>query len=197
MKKFIIILLLSICANNIQGGTALPPQIDSTLFKIHSIGQQYGTTELLQAISLQETNGGTSDLVGSRHLSPINRSYGIMQVQIGTARSILSRDLALKETLFPGQSTKNISNQQLITLLMENDEANITIAAKVLQLYTTLCKGNIDKAVAAYNMGIGAVESLKHPSSFKYVVEVKNKLRTIVRPFNLLNDLPTVDNQSK
>jgi hypothetical protein len=164
----------------------------ANLRRVFQLGEPIGNPEILQAILLQESNGGLSERIGNKDGLIRTRSYGLMQVQVVAARSMLQRVSSLKDDYFPDREYKSITDREIINLLLENDEANIKIAAHHFNLYLQLCKGDLDKAVAAYNVGIGGVKRIANPSTFAYVVAIKAKLKT-VRPFNLLNGLELTD----
>lgn len=158
--------------------------VDRNLAKVYKIASEVGHPETMQAILLQETGGGTSHPIGNRN-SPIGkRSYGLMQVQLIAGRSVLERNPSLVSKYFPGRQYSSILDEEVISLLLSNDEANIRIASTHFKLYLALCKGDWHKAVAAYNAGIGGVRKIVNPAGFKYVVEVKAKIESKVKPFN-------------
>lgn len=144
--------------------------------KVFEIGSEIGHPETLQAILLQESNGG---LAKQGH-----KSYGLMQVQVVAARSILTRVPELRTQYYGDRPISDISYAELVYLLMHNDEANIRIAAHHFKLYFRLVGQDWDKAVAAYNAGIGGVRKIQNPAEFRYVVEIRDKLQRVVRPFN-------------
>lgn len=154
----------------------------------YAIGSEIGHPETMQALMLQES-GGRSAVIGNKNASVSKRSYGIMQVQIVAARSVMQRYPDIKERYFPDRRSSSITNQELVDLLLSNDEANIRIAAYHFRLYLSIAKGNWDRAVAGYNMGIGNAIHLHNPSDVDYVVSVKQKLNKIVKPFNHKNDM--------
>lgn len=159
--------------------------IKQHLTMVYEIGSQYGHPEVLQAMLLQESNGGTHPtLIGSPGAPPNKRSYGIMQVQIATARSILKRYNYLQVEYFPDRTVGEVSDRELKVLLLTNHRANIEIAVVLFNLYLQMSNGNVDRTIAAYNVGIGGVQKLRSPSKFKYVREVRQKLKTVVKPFN-------------
>lgn len=165
----------------------------NNLMLVHEIGSEIGHPETLQAILLQETNGGTSTLVGNPTAPVRQRSYGLMQVQIGAARSILSRYPELLEKYFNGKRVTHITDTEMVQFLTTNHEGNVRIAAYHFRLYFNMVGGDWSKAVAAYNVGIGGVKRITKPDSFKYVREIKQKLQTIVQPFNRKHDLVAVE----
>lgn len=157
--------------------------------KVFLVGREVGNPETMQAILLQETNGGVGEAIGNK-ASPVGkRSYGLMQVQVVAARSIFERVPSVFKMYFPDRKYGSVADEEIIALLLTNDEANIRIAAHHFKLYLQLCGGNWDRAVAAYNAGIGGVNNIGEPSEFGYVIGVKAKLENAVRPFNRKNNL--------
>lgn len=157
--------------------------------KVFLVGREVGNPETMQAILLQETNGGVGHAIGNK-ASPVGkRSYGLMQIQVVAARSILQRTPTVFKKYFPDRTYDSVADEEIIALLLTNDEANIRIAAYHFKLYLQLCGGDWDRAVAAYNAGIGGVNGIPQPSEFGYVVGVKAKLDSAVRPFNRKNNL--------
>lgn len=159
------------------------------LRKVFLIGREVGNPETMQAILLQETNGGVGQAIGNKSSPVGKRSYGLMQVQVVAARSILQRVPAVLKMYFPNKTYDSIADEEIIALLLTNDEANIRIAAHHFKLYLQLSSGNWDRAVAAYNAGIGGVNNIPSPAEFGYVVSVKAKLENAVRPFNRKHNL--------
>jgi len=148
------------------------------------VGQEVGNPETLQAILMQESNGGLAGNVGNLS-SPIGkRSYGVMQVQLSAARSVLTRTPQLMNTYFPTREYKSLADEEIIALLITNAEANIRIAAHHLKIYMAISKGDWNKAVAAYNVGIGGVERIPEPAEYHYVINIKQIINNMVKPFN-------------
>ena len=98
---------------------------DNNMRLAFSVGNEVGNPETLQAILLVESKAGTGGLVGGKHLPVLKRSYGIMQIQVGTARSILTRTTELVGRYFPNRQYRSITNNEIINLLLTNNEANI------------------------------------------------------------------------
>lgn len=158
---------------------------DQNLILVHEVATEVGHPEVLQAMLLQETNGGLHPTCMSNPRLPLRqRSYGLMQVQVVAARSILQRFPILMDAYYPGRELNRVSDWEIVKLLMKNPIANIQIAAYHFNLYLRMMGGNISKAIAAYNVGIGGVTKLKSPAHYKYVVQVMQKLNTVVKPFN-------------
>lgn len=164
----------------------IPPNpVSEYLKKVHRIGAEVGEhPETLQAILLQETNGGRAERIGNRSSPVGKRSYGLMQVQVVAARSILQRYPEVLTKYFKTRTYKSLADEEIITLLLANDEANVRIAAYHFKLYLSLSNNNWAKAVAAYNMGIGNAGKINNHADVKYVREIKHKIDTVVRKFN-------------
>lgn len=156
---------------------------------VFAVGREIGHPETLQAILLKETRGGQTEPIGNKGSPVGKRSYGLMQVQTVAARSVFQRFPEVYQRYFPTRKYNTIADEEIIALLLTNDEANIRIAAYHFQLYLRLSGGNWNKAVAAYNTGIGAVERIGDPAVFPYVVDVRAKIATEVREFNRKHQL--------
>jgi hypothetical protein len=158
--------------------------ITKNLLKVRAIAKDFGNHETMQAILLQESNGGTSHPVGNL-ASPVGkRSYGIMQVQVVAARSILSRYPHIATKYFPARKPSTLTDEEIIALLLRNDEANIRIASQHFDLYLSLSHGNWEKAVAAYNMGIGNANKRSGFGDIPYVKSIRARIHKSVKPFN-------------
>lgn len=155
---------------------------------VFEVGSEVGNAETLQAILIQESRGLRSEPVGNKS-SPIGRrSYGLMQVQLAAAKSVLQRYPEVFDKYFPDRTYKEIADEEFIALLLTNDEANVRIAAYHFKLYLQLSNGNWSRAVCAYNIGIGAVQRVTNYNN-SYVQSVKKKLTTVVKTFNHNNGL--------
>lgn len=184
---FFVVLVFGVFSNATANNWLTPNAVvERNLRKVFEVGQEVGHPETLQAILLQESSGVTPPLKSK--LPSLTVSYGLMQVQINSAKSVLARFPELMERYFPQRSVKNVTNKEVMDLLVTNDDANIRIAAYHFNLYLALSNGNWDRAVAAYNVGIGAVKRIGNPSQFGYVKDIKKRLH-MIKPFNHLNDL--------
>lgn len=151
-------------------------------------------TTTMQSILLQETGGGVSSLVGNPTAPKLHRSYGLMQIQVATARSVLTRHPDLCFDLFSTYNCSNgIRDDAIIDVLLHDPVANIKIATYNFQLYLEMSKGSWVRAVAGYNAGIGAALKMKNPAKFTYVREISRKQSTLVVPFNEQHDMLTPD----
>jgi hypothetical protein len=175
--------------------SATPDVRTRNLALVHKVASEVGNQEVMQAMLLQESGGGThTTMVGNPRAPVSKRSYGLMQVQVVAARSVLQRYSQLMADYFPNRDVKRVRDGEIIKLLMTNPIANIRMAAYHFNLYLSLVDGEQDAAIAAYNVGIGGVKKLKAPSQYKYVVEVKHKLNTVVKPFNTMYGLDSTPN---
>lgn len=152
---------------------------------VYEVAAPFGYPEIMQGMLLQESNGGlVKSLVGSPRAPVDKRSYGLMQVQVVAAKWVLKQHPELLEQYFPGRVLTDLRNKEIIQLLLNDHRANVTIAVHHYQSYLQMLKGDHTRTIAAYNVGIGGVQRLRNPGRFKYVVEVKQKIREVVKPFN-------------
>lgn len=155
------------------------------LIMVYEIGKEVvDRPEYLQAIMMQESRG-VSGQIGNKAAEMKKRSYGLMQVQIPSARSILKQHSRVRDLYFPNRSVATVSDAEIERLLLRNDEANVRIAAHHFKRDLAESKGNIDRALASYNLGSGGVKKIKNHSRFPYVVGVKRHLQRTIVPFNV------------
>lgn len=166
-----------------EAAKAINSVLMENLRKVFVIGREIGNAETLQAILLQESGGTNTNPVGNKRSPVGKRSYGLMQLQLVAARSVLERHPSLVGRYFPDRTYKSLADEEVIALLLTNDEANIRIAAYHFRLYLTLSNGNWERAVAANNAGIGGVNNIPDVSQYDYVLRIKAKLHD-VRVFN-------------
>ena len=172
-------------SNNIK--TTHSSVIKQNMLKVRTIAKEVGHHETMQAILLQESNGGTSHPVGNLNSPMGKRSYGIMQVQLVAGRSVLSRRPELAQRYFPNRKLATVTDEEIIALLLNDDDANIRIAVHHFDIYLSIARGDWMKAVAAYNMGIG--NALKRASfdDIPYVKAIQARIHSTVKPFNKAN----------
>jgi hypothetical protein len=170
---WIVALMLNVCY-----GQQMPQQypFDSqqraTLKMVHEVGTEIGQPELLQAIVMQETHAGRHGKVGDLSLKVGQRSYGIAQVKVITARDVLLRNESLAKRYFLDRNIRKLPDEEIIALLIANNRANVEIAADHLNMLIVTLK-NIDRATVAYNVGISGVKKLKNIQQYRYLVGVK------------------------
>lgn len=180
---------IQVVEQTVQPSADVPEGMTDHLKTVFMVGREVGNPETLQAILMQETNGGRSERIGNKNAPIGKRSYGLMQVQVVAARSVLERFPVLLDKYFEGRKYGSLMDEEIIALLLSNDEANVRIAAYHFKLYMQLSGGDWNRAVAAYNMGIGGAQKIDNHSEYGYVQEVKRKLETVVRQFNRNNGL--------
>lgn len=184
---FFVVFVFGVFTNATASNWLTPNEIaEKNLIKVWEVGQEVGNAETLQAILLQESSGVTPLPRGKQ--PSLTHSYGLMQVQINSAKSTFNQFPELMERYFPQRTVKSLSNKEVMDLLVTNDDANIRIAAYHLNLYIKLSNGNWERAVAAYNVGIGAVKKIGNPANFGYVKDIKKRL-LMIKPFNALHDV--------
>jgi len=150
----------------------------------HNIGSEIGYPETVQALLLQETQAGKyGNRIGDTHLPIGKRSYGIMQMKVGTAKLVLAKYPDLMSTYFPNRDINLIHDEEIITKLMKDDTFALKLGAYNFLREKELAKG-WTRGVAAYNLGHHGAKKLIQPREFKYTQEVIQKLNTRVRPLN-------------
>jgi hypothetical protein len=172
------------------------PNASMALQRIKNIGSEYGNENILQAIAIQETMAGDGGMIGGLNKPFIHRSYGLMQIQINSAKHIFKTYPKIFDEFYPGKSLKDVSDKEISNLLLTNYDANIHIAAALFNLYYKMVNNDLDKAIAAYNVGIRKV--LKNPNlkHMTYVKDVKKHLTHYVVPFNdFIDNVVVVHNE--
>jgi hypothetical protein len=143
----------------------------------YDIGLQDGGlthAQLLQSTLLQESIAGQLGRVG-HHSAPVGkRSYGVMQVKVSAALDVL--------TAYPALGGFR-TDEELIVRLMTDDEFNIRVASKFLQLMREKT-GSDSEALVAYNIGLRASRRFVDHDEFRYVKNVTRYFVDVVRPFN-------------
>lgn len=189
--RWAIIVTFFICPTvSAQNDSSFTREQQNLLTLVHNVWREIGYPETGQSILLQETYAGMyGNGVGDRHSPVGKRSYGIMQIKIITVRTVFARFPELKQYYFAGRNMANVSDEEIIVMLITNHKFNATVAAK--NFYLLMIKSNNDwpRAVAAYNTGWGSAARMKHPRKFKYVTLVERHLNLRVRPFNKLNNI--------
>jgi hypothetical protein len=144
---------------------------------------------IVQAILLQESKAGNvKSLVGSRGAGVGNRSYGVMQMKVEAARSVMSRTPKLVSKYFPNRSYSSITDEEVIALMLTNHEANIRMACYHLKLYHSMMH-DWDATIVAYNMGIGNAKKTLVFDTNPYLISVQNYMNTTVPSFNSKHNL--------
>lgn len=152
---------------------------DFYLTKAEQIASDVGTVppEIVQGILMQESKGGQSpSLVGSRAGNVGNRSYGIMQIKVDTARHVLAKNPVLATKLLHSTPLSKITDEEIIVLLMTNHDASIRIGCYLLLSYFKIVGYNWDKAIVAYNVGIGNALKMPNILEHSYLHDVKRHM---------------------
>lgn len=197
MTIFVVLLLSLFCMGNpayaddvvehkeVSTFNGLSQAVVRNLILVYQIGKEVlgNNAEYLQAIMMQESRG-IGGLVGNKSAPPSKRSYGLMQVQIPSARSILRSEDDLMDRYFPRRSIKQVKDGEIEQLLLRNNEANIRIAAHHYRRDVVESRSNMSKSLASYNLGSGGVKRIKNYEKFAYVIGVNQYLKRVVRPFN-------------
>jgi len=124
----------------------------------HRYGKLIGFPETMQAILLQETNGGRVRKTPSKSKNTFEqKSFGVMQIQPETAKFIMVNILGQDESKIPPM-------HELKLLLKNNDNFSIHLATLYFKyLYDMYVdRGNVSgvawrKALLAYNVGPGTL----------------------------------------
>lgn len=143
----------------------------------YTVGYQDGGKQharLVQAVLMEETMAGQLGRLGDLSAPLGKRSYGVMQVKVAAAQDVLRHRPWLGSF---------ISNEQLITRLITDDEFNIRVASAYLNHLRRLT-GNDDEALVAYNVGMSGARRVMNAAGFKYVQDIERYLTEVVRRYN-------------
>lgn len=157
--------------------TWLTPEQMNLLQLAYEVGFEDGGhkhAELVQAILLQETIAGLLGRMGHMTAPIGKRSYGVMQVKVTATRDVLNEYSEFGEFR---------ADEEIIARMLSDDEFNIRIASKFLLQLSAKVK-TMDRALVAYNVGLGGSTGVSEPRQFKYVVAARGYLQEVVRPFN-------------
>lgn len=153
---------------------------NQNLILAYNIAVDVGVPPLsIQGIMLKESRAG-------RVRSLVNKgAYGLMQVKVEAARSVLKRNPELLQKYFHTSKLSTVSYNDIAGLMLSNREANIRIGCHHLAIYADILDGDWDAAVAAYNMGIGnALKRVDTLSTYSYTVSVNEYAYTVLNEFN-------------
>lgn len=183
-KRSTMAVLLLMLSTKVFAIDNLTDKQKQNLDLVFEISSGIGNPEIIQAIALKESSAGESASYDKR-LSHNRRSYGILQVQVPTARDVLKNNPDLLTKFFPFKSLSEIKDTDLKKLLINNLEANITIGAHVFKWYHSMAS-SIDTALAGYNMGIYKAVTLPKHIIYKnkYRKDVLAIVNKVVKPFN-------------
>lgn len=139
-------------------------------------GTAIGWPETVQAILLKESTAGLNGPIGDHINGFGKRSYCHMQVKIPAARHVLANydDLGTFKT-----------DEELLVKLLTDDRFCIRVGARYFELMYQSTK-SWSKAVLAYNRGLGGARKGVDPMN--YVSGVKERIKTLVKPYNAYYD---------
>lgn len=194
MKNIIqwgIIISFFICPTVLaQSQQSFTKEQQKLLILVHNVWKEVGYPETGQSILLQETYAGMyGNGVGDRHSPVGKRSYGIMQIKVITVRTVVARFPELKQHYFASRNMANVSDEEIIVMLITDNQFNATVAAKNFYLLMTKSNNDWARSVAAYNTGWGGAVKMRHPKRFKYVTLIERHLKQRVMPFNKHNNI--------
>lgn len=142
-----------------------PKQLDNfVLVKQHATLS--GHPELIQALMMQESTGGLN-------LKSNGNCHGALQIMTTTAIGILKGDPQLREMYF---SDRPMNKHTVADLLKKDVVFSIMVADRIVADGIQKSK-SIDRTILSYNMGIKYLTHGGSPANYKYVREVKNKMK--------------------
>jgi len=152
------------------------------------IGLEYGHPDTIQAIVYKESTAKLN-AVGNPQAPISQQSFGVMQIQLRTAQSVLKQHTDLAQVLFDKPS---VSDKELLVKLKTDPNVGIRIGSvHFVDLYKW-ARNNKSKALVAYNQGIGGALRVKNPTTHPYVRSIE-KIRTkVIEPFNESNGLKII-----
>lgn len=161
--------------------TILP--YDNLMTLAYEEGKKIGYPETIQGLLLHETNGGRDR--GSANARRGNQAYGVMQVQLNTAKFVMSEIWGLPKSDLP-------PDHQLRQKIHNDDVLNIKIAVSYFKYLLSRYSGPAqwNKAVLSYN--VGSYRLQKDGEAFDpndFVDSVRTMIKTDVREFNSVNNI--------
>lgn len=154
MKKIILMILL---LPTLVFGNYTKQELLSIAFQE---GKRIGYPNTVRAMLLQESEAGD---LGRIHDN--NTTFGVMCIKMSTAQDVL-------KICNKCHTYKNIRKQ-----LETDDLFNIKVAVTYLEYLLKVFNGDIDRAILAYNVGIGRIR--KHGMKFDpndYLKKVRSKI---------------------
>jgi len=129
--------------------------------------------QYVQGIIMQESKAG--NMKDFRVAGLTNRVgdhyFGIAQVKLSTAKSVMSR----YPSLWEGFDTH--TDEELQARLITDDKFNIRVASKLLLMLNI--NENPESAITAYNLGEGGAQGIANKKEFHYNVGVKNNMNKL------------------
>lgn len=151
------------------------PKSTTILLIAYEEGKKINFPETIQAIVLQESSAG-KNLIGDISNGFGKRSYGVMQLKLGTAKYVL-RHFFKDHFYFK-------TDEELLIKLVTDPVFNIKIGTQYFKMiYDNINVSNKNlrwvKSVARYNAGHNT-----NLNNFQYVNKIKKRISTEVKPFN-------------
>ena len=160
------------------------PEQRRALTIAYHVGQKIGYPETIQAILLTETRAcSIGNRIGDTNLPMGKRSYGCMQVKVATAKKVLRAYPQLVKEYFPGRTYASLHDEEIILRMIQDDVFNITVAAMNFVVERNAVH-SWNKAVVAYNTGLGGLRAVPDPKHHVYYEKVVQAIIKEVRPFN-------------
>lgn len=145
MKKILILLLFInlLNASNLKIGNYNFYQDQINHYKLaYKYGKMISSEKDMMAIMYVE-NGGKQNPIGDKSNKPFERSYGIMQVKLGTYYWMSNSGYLYKEDLL---------EEEVLGELMFNPKFNVYVATSYYKFLLDKC-GSRDSAIIGYNTG--------------------------------------------
>lgn len=131
----------------------------------YALGEPHGLGQTMVAIAYQETNAGVTGPVGDKRHPVGQRSYGVMQIKLETAKYAFR--------LCPYLDRDHDSEEEIIADLIDDKKWNMEISLCYLR---QLEKGRTwRETVLAYNQGANGA-SAQDPNSHEYVRDIINHI---------------------
>lgn len=123
-----------------------PDQIEN--FKLaYSYGKMIGHEKELMAILNTESEASSTN-VGDKVNKAFKRSYGVMQVKLGTYYWTKKGGY-----IIPLDEKHSLTEEEVLYHLMKNNNFNIYVSAGYFKMMKDICGGSVDKAISGYNRG--------------------------------------------
>lgn len=158
-----------------------PAPQSEMLDTIKAVGDELGHGTVIQAIAYHESRAAMVPLPKGRFSKAW--CFGPMQMKLGTARAVYKMFPQLVTQNHPTKSSvQELSDRDIVYALTKDVSASARLASYYFDYCLTWAKGNVDLAIAAYNLGTGGAERVRHhPSSLAYVRAVKSLIRSFAQ----------------
>lgn len=143
----ICLLLSNIAIANVHiGGRTFTYEQLSNYAHAYKYGERYGLGYELMGVLFAESNGKQVH-VGDRVNNKFKRSYGIMQVKLGTYYWVKNKGYKTYKL-----QDKSMVEEEILAKLMTDNIFNIHIASDYLKMMIDIC-GSKSKGISGYNRG--------------------------------------------